>query len=127
MLTGSTGGDLVVWRATKGRLTSLAKLRVHQSGVNCLQVGIQNTSKKEVTLILQVKATTVEGEHLVLSGGDDCMVALSRLVLDTRGGGEVEEFQKLWDTSSSNWCHSAQVWSQSHPLLSLSSQEKVFS
>ena len=42
VLTGSTGGELVVWKATKGRLTSLAKLGVHQSGVNCLQVGIRN-------------------------------------------------------------------------------------
>ena len=108
----------MVWRATKGRqLTSLAKLTVHQSGVNCLQVDIQNRSKNEVTLSLQVKATTVKGEHLVLSGGDDCMVALSRLVIDKRGGGKVEKFQKLWDTTSSNWSHSAQVQSQLLPLL----------
>ena len=51
---------------------------------------IQNTRKNEVTLRFQVKAATVKGEHLVLSGGDDCMVALSRLVIDKRGGGKVE-------------------------------------
>ena len=99
----------MVWRAAEGRLTSLAKLRVHQSGVNCLQVGIQNTRNDEVTLRSQVKATAVEGEHLVLSGGDDCVVALSRLVIEEKGGGEVEEFEKLWDTTSSNWSHTAQV------------------
>ena len=128
MVTGSTGGDLMVWRATKGhQLTpSLAKITVHQSGVNCLQVDNQNRSKNEVTLdILQVKATAVKGEHLILSGGDDCMVALSRLVIDMRGG-EVEEFQKLWDTTSSNWSHSAQVRSQLLPLFNLSTQDHSF-
>ena len=65
-----------------------------------------------MTVELQVKATATE--HLVLTGGDDCLVALSRLVIG-KDGGEVEEFQKLWDTSaSSNWSHSAQVWSQSY-------------
>merc|ERR1719350_1003681 len=93
VVTGSTGGELMVWRAAEGRLASLAKLRLHQSGVNCLQV----------------KATAKEGEHLVLSGGDDCMVALSRLVIEKKGGGEVEKFEKLWDTTSSNWSHTAQV------------------
>ena len=44
VVTGSTGGDLMVWEAAKGRrLTSLAKLRIHQSGVNCLQVDIGKT------------------------------------------------------------------------------------
>ena len=127
VVTGSTGGDLMVWRAAEGQLASLAKLRVHQSGVNCLQVGIQNTSKNEVTLRSQVKAAAVEGENLILSGGDDCMVALSRLVIEKKGGGEVEKFEKLWDTTSSNWSHTAQVSTQPLPLLSLSSRHHCFS
>ena len=109
----------MVWRAAEGRLASLARLRFHQSGVNCLQVGIQNTRNDEVTLISQVKATAKEGEHLVLSGGDDCVVALSRLVIEESGGGEVEEFEKLWDTTSSNWSHTAQV-SFAQPFFSAS-------
>ena len=117
----------MVWRATQGRLVSLAKLQLHQSGVNCLQVGIQNTRKNEMTLRSQVKAATVKGEHLVLSGGDDCMVALSRLVIENNGGGEVEKFEKLWDTTSSNWSHTAQVSTQPLPLLSLSSRHHCFS
>ena len=47
VVTGSTGGDLMVWEAAKGRrLTSLAKLRIHQSGVNCLQVDIGKTGMR---------------------------------------------------------------------------------
>merc|ERR1719495_1122431 len=75
VITGSTWGDLMVWGATKTKLAFLGKIMVHQSGVNCLQV----------------KATGTEGEHLILTGGDDCMLVLSRLVVKKNKRVEVEK------------------------------------
>merc|ERR1719471_2535270 len=109
VVTGSTWGDLMVWKANKTKLALLGKIMVHQSGVNCLQV----------------KAKGTEGEHLILTGGDDCLVVLSRLVVkknkrvevekakevevEKTKGGEVVEMHMLWASTSSNWSHSAQV------------------
>ena len=84
---------------------------------------INNQTKKH--LEFQVKAKGTEGEHLILTGGDDCMVVLSRLVVKknkrvevenakvvemekTKGGEEVE-MHMVWASTSSNWSHSAQV------------------
>ena len=92
---------------------------------------INNQTKKH--LEFQVKPKGTEGEHLILTGGDDCMVVLSRLVVKknkrvevekakvvvmenarvvevekTKGGEEVE-MHMVWASTSSNWSHSAQV------------------
>ena len=84
---------------------------------------INNQTKKH--LEFQVKAKGTEGEHLILTGGDDCMVVLSRLVVkknkrvevenakavevEKNRGGEVVEMHMVWASTSSNWSHSAQV------------------
>ena len=86
---------------------------------------INNQTKKH--LEFQVKAKGTEGEHLILTGGDDCMVVLSRLVVkknkrvemekakvvevevEKTKGGEVVEMHMVWASTSSNWSHSAQV------------------
>ena len=86
---------------------------------------INNQTKKH--LEFQVKAKGTEGEHLILTGGDDCMVVLSRLVVkknkrvvmekakvvevegEKNKGGEVVEMHMLWASTSSNWSHSTQV------------------
>ena len=76
---------------------------------------INNQTKKH--LEFQVKATGTEGEHLILTGGDDCMVVLSRLVVkknkrvevEKTKGGEAVEMHMVWASTSSNWSHSAQV------------------
>ena len=83
---------------------------------------INNQTKKH--LEFQVKAKGTEGEHLILTGGDDCMVVLSRLVVkknkrvevenarvevEKTKGGEAVEMHMVWASTSSNWSHSAQV------------------
>ena len=91
---------------------------------------INNQTKKH--LEFQVKAQGTEGEHLILTGGDDCMVVLSRLVVkknkrveveetkvvevenarvevEKTKGGEAVEMHMVWASTSSNWSHSAQV------------------
>ena len=84
---------------------------------------INNQTKKH--LEFQVKAKGTEGEHLILTGGDDCMLVLSRLVVkknkrvevenakvvevEKTKGGEAVEMHMVWASTSSNWSHSAQV------------------
>ena len=91
---------------------------------------INNQTKKH--LEFQVKAKGTEGEHLILTGGDDCMVVLSRLVvkknkrvevekakvvevenarveMEKTKEGEAVEMHMVWASTSSNWSHSAQV------------------
>ena len=76
---------------------------------------INNQTKKH--LEFQVKAKGTDGEHLILTGGDDCMVVLTSLVVkknkrvevEKTKGGEAVEMHMLWASTSSNWSHSAQV------------------
>ena len=90
-------------------------------------IGHRYSKKHKKHLEFQVKAKGTEGEHLILTGGDDCMVVLSRLVVkknkrvevekakvvevevEKTKGGEVVEMHMLWASTSSNWSHSAQV------------------
>ena len=85
-LTGSTGGVLCVWRVAEGVVARLTEEPVHQSGVNCVQVAERGA-----------------GEHLVLTGGDDCALVLCSL-RETGGG---VELCREW--TSSSWRHGAQV------------------
>ena len=90
-------------------------------------IGHRYSKKHKKHLEFQVKAKGTEGEHLILTGGDDCMVVLSRLVVkknkrvevekakvvevevEKNNEGEVVEMHMLWASTSSNWSHSAQV------------------
>ena len=98
-------------------------------------IGHRYSKKHKKHLEFQVKAKGTEGEHLILTGGDDCMVVLSRLVVkknkrvevekakvveveveeakvvevEKTKGGEVVEMHMVWASTSSNWSHSAQV------------------
>ena len=90
-------------------------------------IGHRYSKKHKKHLEFQVKAKGTEGEHLILTGGDDCMVVLSRLVVkknkrvevekakvvevevEKTKGEEVVEMHMVWASTSSNWSHSAQV------------------
>ena len=90
-------------------------------------IGQRYSKKHKKCLEFQVKAKGTEGEHLILTGGDDCMVVLSRLVVkknkrvevekakvvevevEKTKGEEVVEMHMVWASTSSNWSHSAQV------------------
>ena len=90
-------------------------------------IGHRYSKKHKKHLKFQVKAKGTEGEHLILTGGDDCMVVLSRLVVkknkrvevekakvvevevEKNNEGEVVEMHMVWASTSSNWSHSAQV------------------
>ena len=90
-------------------------------------IGHRYSKKHKKCLEFQVKAKGTEGEHLILTGGDDCMVVLSRLVVkknkrvevekakvvevevEKTKGEEVVEMHMVWASTSSNWSHSAQV------------------
>ena len=90
-------------------------------------IGHRYSKKHKKCLEFQVKAKGTEGEHLILTGGDDCMVVLSRLVVKKKKRvvmekakvvevevektkeGEVVEMHMVWASTSSNWSHSAQV------------------
>jgi hypothetical protein len=77
VVTGSTAGLLVAWAVGPGAddlLRPLAELSVHQSGVNCLAV----------------RPDGAQGAHLLLTGGDDGALVLSRLVL-AGGGAELAQ------------------------------------
>ena len=95
-------------------------------------IGQRYSKKHKKCLEFQVKAKGTEGEHLILTGGDDCMVVLSRLMVqknkrvevekaevvevenarvevEKTKGEEVVEMHMVWASTSSNWSHSAQV------------------
>jgi hypothetical protein len=97
VVTGSTGGLLAAWAvgpAAGETLRPLGELSVHQSGVNCLTVRPDGSS----------------GAHLLLTGGDDGALVLSRLTL----GGGGAELAQVWSSALQGgpaWRPAAQVTS----------------
>lgn len=92
VLTATTGGHLAVWdrkamEKQEGPIKPLVETTVHQSGVNCIAVNKVDTST-----------------WLVLSGGDDTDVVLTRLEVT----GTAAEVIPVW-CSGGRMGHAAQV------------------